>query len=127
MAEGIGGSAGRDEERGATMLLHARKHRKAGDSGGRGIRLNDAWGIARHQLAYYEQTARSIEKLALYRASEATLTGDSVTRFAERAPVAVVSASIFDVLGIVPDIGRPLTAEDNLLRAPSRAVISHDL
>ena len=90
-------------------------------------KLNDTWGIARHQLAYYEQNARSIEKLALYRASEATLTGDGVTRFAERVPVAVVSASIFDVLGIVPDIGRPLTAEDNLLREPSRAVISHDL
>ena len=42
-------------------------------------KLNDTWSIARHQLAYYERNARSMERLALYRASEATLTGDGAS------------------------------------------------
>jgi len=90
-------------------------------------RLNDTWGMARHQLFYYLANARSIEAMALYRSSRTTLTGDGATQFAEQVPVALVSAGIFDVLGIAPSIGRVLTPDDNLLRTPSRAVLGHEL
>lgn len=90
-------------------------------------KLNDTWGIARHQLFYYQANARSIEAMALYRESEATLTGDGTTQFAERVPIATVSADIFGVLGMVPVLGRTLTAQDNLERTPSSAVIGHAL
>ena len=90
-------------------------------------KLNDTWGIARHQLFYYTANARSIEEMALYRASEATLTGDGNTQFAERVPIATVSAGIFHVLGIVPMLGRTLTAQDNLEREPSSVVLGHAL
>jgi len=90
-------------------------------------KLNDTWGIARHQLFYYLANARSIEAMALYRASEVTLTGDGTTAFAERVPSAMVTAGIFDVLGIVPAVGRVLTPEDNLQPRPLVAVLGHDL
>ncbi len=90
-------------------------------------KLNDTWGLARHQLFYYLANARSLEAMALYRAGEATLTGDGTSSFAERVPTATVTAGIFDVLGIVPALGRVLTAEDNLQRRPQNVVLGHDL
>lgn len=90
-------------------------------------KLNDTWGIARHQLFYYKDNARSIEEMALYNASEATLTGDGTSTFAERVPTARVTAGIFDVLGIVPALGRALTAEDNRIRDAAVVMLGHDL
>ncbi|MEP7381935.1 MAG: FtsX-like permease family protein, partial [Gemmatimonadota bacterium] len=49
------------------------------------------------------------------------------TQFSERVRTAVVSAGIFDVLGIVPAIGRVLTPEDNLQRIPGSVVLGYDL
>ena len=90
-------------------------------------KLDDTWGIARHQLFYYKENARSIEDMALYRSGEATLTGDGTTQFSERVRTAVVSAGIFDVLGIVPALGRVLTPADNLESTPASVVLSHAL
>lgn len=90
-------------------------------------KLDDTWGIARHQLFYYKENARSLEDMALYRRSEATLTGDGTTQYSERVRTAVVSAGIFDVLGIVPEMGRILTPADNLERTPASVVLSHAL
>lgn len=90
-------------------------------------KLNDTWGIARHQLFYYKQNARSIEEMGLYRASEATLTGDGTSTFAERVPIATVTSGIFDVLGIIPALGRLLTPEDNRNRDAAVVVLGHDL
>ncbi len=90
-------------------------------------KLNDTWGIARHQLFYYKTNARSIEDMGLYRTGEATLTGDGSTSFAERVKSATVTAGIFDVLGIVPERGRVLTAQDNLQRESFVVVLGHDL
>ncbi len=74
-------------------------------------KLNDTWGIARHQLFYYKTNARAIEEMGLYRTGEATLTGDGSTSFAERVKSATVTAGIFDVLGIVPTMYRTKTIE----------------
>lgn len=90
-------------------------------------KLHDTWGIARHQLFYYKQKATLLEDLALYRSSDATLTGDGASNFAERVPTAVVSAGIFSVLGIAPALGRLLTADDNLQEVPSAVVIGYEL
>ncbi|HEX4934792.1 MAG TPA: ADOP family duplicated permease [Gemmatimonadaceae bacterium] len=90
-------------------------------------KLNDTWGIARHQLFYYKANARSIEEMGLYTSGEVTLTGDGSTSFAERVRSATVTAGIFDVLGIVPAMGRVLTAQDNLPRESSVVVLGHDL
>jgi len=90
-------------------------------------KLNDTWGIARHQLFYYKTNARAIEEMGLYRTGEATLTGDGSTSFAERVKSATVTAGIFDVLGIVPEKGRVLTAQDNLQRESFVVVLGHDL
>jgi hypothetical protein len=87
-------------------------------------KLNDTWGIARHQLFYYKQNARSIEEMGLYRASEATLTGDGTSTFAERVPIATVTSGIFDALGIIPALGRLLTPEDNRNRDAAVVVLT---
>ena len=90
-------------------------------------KINDRWGIARHQLPYYKANARSMEDMALYRAHSATLMGDGPTRPSQRIAAANVSASIFHVLGMRPLLGRALVPDDNLAERPQVAVLGHDL
>ncbi len=88
-------------------------------------KLDDVWGIARHQLPYYKENVRAFEDMALYQAREVTIAGDGVFP-AERMVVASVSASIFPTLRIAPALGRILRPEDNVPRRGTVVVLGHD-
>jgi predicted permease len=87
-------------------------------------KLDDVWGIARHQLPYYKENVEAFEDMALYRAWAVTIPGEGTVR-AERVVAASVSASIFPTLRIGPSLGRVLRPEDNLERTGSVVVLSH--
>jgi len=93
-----------------------------------GIKAAPVWGLARHEMFYFKRVSRSLEDLGIYRRETSTITGGGAAQ-AERVPVAYVSASLFGVLGIVPERGRLLNADDNLraLDTLDVALISHGL
>lgn len=88
-------------------------------------KLNDVWGLGRHQLAYYKQNVRALEDMALYRSTEVTIPGEGTVR-AERISAAMVSASIFPTLRITPELGRALRPEENLQRGTTVVVLGYD-
>ncbi len=88
-------------------------------------KLDDVWGIARHQLPYYKENVRAFEDMALYQLAELTIAGEGPFR-AERIRAAIVSASIFSTLRITPELGRLLRAEDNVPRRGTVVVLGHD-
>lgn len=90
-------------------------------------KLHDTWGIARHQLFYYKANAPSIDDMALYRSSVSTLVGDGVTHPSERVASAMVSAGIFNVLGMRAHLGRLLVANDNLSQPSQVVLLGYDL
>jgi len=55
--------------------------------------LKDRWGLARHQLFFYKENARTIQDLALFRFNTVTVMGDGGVHAAERSGAAVVSAA----------------------------------
>ena len=89
-----------------------------------GIKAAPVWGIARHEQYYFERESRTLEDLGVYRTDAWTVMGDGTAHQAEQVPTAEVSASLFGVLGIVPERGRLLNAADNRQQQPSVAVIS---
>jgi predicted permease len=94
-----------------------------------GIKAAPVWGLARHEMFYFKRTSHTLEDLGIYRTEVGTLTGDDGAHQAERVPVAYVSASLFGVLGIVPERGRLLNADDNI-RAQDTvdvALLSHGI
>ena len=78
-----------------------------------GIKASPLWGIARHEMLYFKRVSHTLEDLGVYQTGESTVMGDGSAHQAERIPTAAVSGSLFSVLGIVPEVGRLLTAEDN--------------
>ncbi|MEO7962282.1 MAG: ADOP family duplicated permease, partial [Gemmatimonadaceae bacterium] len=90
-------------------------------------KLHDTWGIARHQLFYYKKNAPSIEDMALYRSNNVTLMGDGSGHPSERVASASVSASVFNVLGTRPHLGRLLLPSDNLVRPEQVTVLGYDM
>jgi predicted permease len=72
----------------------------------------------------YAQSARSLEAVAAWNGHELTLTGVGEP---ERLPAAAVTATLFDVLRVVPERGRPLRHEDELPGAAPVAILSHRL
>ncbi len=87
-------------------------------------KIDDVWGIARHQLPYYKANVRAFEDMALYRSWDVTIPGEG-TVHAERVVAANVSASIFPTLRIGPALGRVLRPEDNAVRPAAVVVLSH--
>jgi predicted permease len=70
------------------------------------------------------RSARSLESIAAFNDRELTLTGEGEP---ERLDGAAASASLFDVLGIAPERGRTLRAEEELPGAAPVAILSHRL
>jgi predicted permease len=85
------------------------------------------WGLARHEMFYFLERGRTLENLAVYNTSDVTLLGDGPDERPERVRWVSTSASLFDVLGFTPQLGRLLVREDNSLRRPQVAVISDGL
>lgn len=88
-------------------------------------KLDDVWGIARHQLPYYKENVRAFEDMALFQGRQVTIAGDGAFP-AERLVAASVSASIFPTLRIAPELGRVLRPDDNIPRRGTVVVLSHD-
>lgn len=85
------------------------------------------WGLARHEMFYFLERGRTLENLAVYNTYDVTLLGNGPDERPERVRWASTSASLFDVLGFTPQLGRVIVREDNSQRRSSVAVISDGL
>jgi putative ABC transport system permease protein len=74
--------------------------------------------------ARYLTDATTLESIAVWGERELTLTGEAEP---ERLSGAAVSASLFDVLAVKPERGRPLRPEEELPGAAPVAILSHPL
>ena len=90
-----------------------------------GVKASPVWGLARHEMFYFKQQSRTLEDLSVYRTDIATVRGDGSAHQAERVPTALVSASLFGVLGIVPERGRLLVPDDNRPELFTVGLLSH--
>ena len=90
-----------------------------------GVGKDTRWWLARHEMFYFKQQARALEDLGVYHQSELTILGDGSVG-AERVKSADVSASLFNVLGFRPYLGRLLSPEDNLPRESQVIVLGYD-
>jgi putative ABC transport system permease protein len=72
----------------------------------------------------YAEHARSLSAIALHSSSVMNLTGEGE---AERVTGRAVTASLHDVLGVTPSLGRPLIPADNEPGAEPVVLLSHGL
>jgi putative ABC transport system permease protein len=72
----------------------------------------------------YAEHARSLSAIALHTSSVMNLTGEGE---AERVTGRAVTASLHDVLGVTPSLGRPLIPADNEPGAEPVVLLSHGL
>jgi predicted permease len=75
-------------------------------------------------MFYFLQSGHSLENLGVYQSSDVTVLGGGAER-PERVRWVQASASLFDVLGFRPALGRLLVADDNHSRRPTVVVLSH--
>ena len=92
-------------------------------SGVPGVDRDARWGLSVAGYFHFSEHAKSLEALGAYTTSQANF-GSSDR--AERVPIALVSGSMFDVLGAGMLMGRPIRAEDNLRGATPVVVLGHD-
>ncbi len=89
-----------------------------------GVGVDEDWFSPAQYFDIREGTS-SLEHVALAFGQEMTLTGDGI------APTRVgglrVSSSFFDVLGITPESGRRLAAEDDAPGATQKVLLGHEL
>lgn len=83
------------------------------------------WGLARHEMFYFLERGRTLENMGVYMIDEASVLPSRAAERAERVRSASVSASLFDVLGFVPERGRLFVPDDNHNSTPQVAVLSH--
>ena len=72
----------------------------------------------------WREQSHSFEGMGAVRNSMVTLTGIAE---AERVPTQYVTANMFELLGLRPELGRTFTAAEDAAGAPAVAVISHDI
>jgi putative ABC transport system permease protein len=93
-----------------------------------GIDPDAQWGLSEAGYFRFRESSRTLSGLAMVgnafsATSEATVTGGFG---AERVRTASVSASAFEVLGIVPALGRPFHESEDARRAPHVAILGWD-
>ena len=94
------------------------------------VLLSEHWPeFPRLSLSYlnyrdWRDQSQSFEAVGAVRNSVMTMTGIPE---AERVPTQNVTANIFDLLGLAPNLGRTFTAAEDKPGAPGVAVISHSL
>ncbi|MDB4917948.1 MAG: permease [Gemmatimonadetes bacterium] len=82
------------------------------------------WRLARHEMFYFKDNARTLSDIGVYQSGEVTVLGEEVSgKPAERALDAHVSASLFDVLGFRPLKGRLFTPDDNHVRQATVVIL----
>jgi putative ABC transport system permease protein len=72
----------------------------------------------------WRDQSHSFEAVGAVRNALMTMTG---TAEAERIPSQHVTANLFDMLGVKPELGRGFTAQEDSAGGPAVAVISHSL
>ena len=92
-------------------------------SGVPGVDRDAKWGLSVAGYLHFREHARSFEALGAYTTSQANF---GASDGAERVPIAVVSGSMFEVLGARTIVGRPIRDPDNLRGAPAVVVLGHD-
>src|SRR6185369_14822792 len=80
--------------------------------------------VSAPEFLEYREWNRSFTELGAYRARDVSVAG--VDR-PVRVRGAIVSASLFDVLGVAPALGRVFTAGEDVGGGPPVAVMSHRL
>jgi putative ABC transport system permease protein len=94
------------------------------------VLLSEHWPqFSRLSLSYlnyqdWRDQSHSFEAVGAVRNSVMTMTG---TMEAERLPSQNVTANLLGLLGVVPELGRTLAAEEDKPGAPAVALISHSL
>lgn len=94
------------------------------------VLLSESWPqFPRLSLSYqnykdWRDQSRSFEAVGAVRNFVVTMTG---IEEAERIPAQNVTASLFDLLGVQPELGRPFDAGEDKAGAPPVALISHSL
>lgn len=83
------------------------------------------WGMAAHEVFYFKANSRAFDDIGVYQNTQLTVSGDASGRPAERAQTAMVTASLFNVLRVKPELGRLLLPGDNLSRRPTVLVLGH--
>jgi putative ABC transport system permease protein len=81
------------------------------------------WGASEAGFFHYLDHNETFESLGAYTATTFTVTGDGQ---AEQVPAGMVSASLFEVLGARPALGRLFTWEDNTPGATPVVVLGHE-
>ncbi len=92
-------------------------------SGVPGVDRDAKWGLSVAGYFHFREHARSLEALGAFTTSQVNF---GASDGAERVPAALVSGSMFDVLGARMMMGRAIRDEDNLRGAPSVVVLGHD-
>jgi putative ABC transport system permease protein len=83
------------------------------------------WGLARHEMFYFLERGHTLENVGVYNLPDVTvLPGGSGDR-PERVRLVQASASLFNVLGFVPERGRLLVPDDNHAELPTVVVLGH--
>jgi len=90
-----------------------------------GVKASPVWGLARHEQFYFKQQSHTLEDLGEYRTDRVTVLGNGSEHEAERVPTAMVTASLFNVLGIAPERGRLLVLDDNKQELFNVGLIGH--
>src|SRR5919199_5294534 len=83
------------------------------------------WGLARHEMFYFLDRGHTLENLGVYQLSDVTVLGDASGSRPERVRWVQASASLFNVLGFVPERGRLLVPDDNHAELPTVVVLGH--
>src|SRR5438270_144013 len=75
----------------------------------------------------YKQRNQVFEDIAAFHFDELNLSGSSSNAAPERIEAMVVSANLFPVLGVAPQLGRGFTAEENQPGREASIILSHAL
>src|SRR5262245_31678912 len=94
------------------------------DHGALGLRLPSGMGSTSGLYFHYAERSRTLERLAIYRFSGQTITGDGDP---ERVSVCRTTPSLAAVLRVSPAVGRWFSEDEGRPGAPLVVVISHGL
>lgn len=87
-----------------------------------GVSAGTVWHLSTAQVVFYQQRARTLDALSVFRFDGANLEGDDGPA---RASVAVVSAATLELVGARAHVGRLITPDDDRPDAEPVAVLSH--
>jgi putative ABC transport system permease protein len=86
---------------------------------------NDEYAVSRAQYLYFKKESKALANLALYDEDISVVPADG-DHPAERVKDAEVSASIFNVLGIAPEMGRLFDSTEERAHDKTVVLIGHD-